>query len=142
MALSEPTWLAPGERVVVQVPLTAALSKNAQHRVAKGRLYLTPEAQAERDALAWALRAALRGRRCWPRCKVWLALEIQRADLRSDPINVLDAVADAVRDAIGVDDRWFAIARLDWTVVRGALPWLRVTLWQEVDSANDNTISL
>ena len=130
--LDEPLIYVPfSERFIIQVPLTAALSKNAQHRQARGRIYLSDEARAAREALGWSLKARLQGRSFHPRGKVWLDLFVQRADLRSDPINVLDAVADALKTVIGIDDRWFAVARLDWALVRGQPPTVRIVLWQE-----------
>ena len=99
----------------------------------RGRVYLQEAARAHRETLGWELKAALKGRVFQPRRKVWLDLFVQRADLKSDPINVLDGVADAVKDLVGLDDRWFAIWQLDWDLVRHESPWLRLHLWQDPD---------
>lgn len=113
------------------MPWTPGLSKNRQHGHHRRGVYLTADAQAARDQLIWLLKSALAGRTFLPRHKVWLAITVQRANVRSDPINVLDAVADAAQMATGVDDRWFAIARLDWSLVRDAPPTVTVALWQD-----------
>ncbi len=38
--------------------------------------------------------------------------------MRGDAVNVVDLVCDAVKDAIGLDDRWFSIKRLDWEIAK------------------------
>lgn len=116
---------------MVSVPWTLGLSKNRQHGHHRRGVYLTADAQAARDHLSWMIKSALAGRVFVPRRKVWVAITVQRANLRSDPINVLDAVADAAKAATGIDDRWFAVARLDWTIVRNAQPTVTVALWQD-----------
>jgi len=121
----------PKDAVVVTIPWTPALSKNRQHGHHRRGVYLTADAAAARSQLAWSLKSALVGRTFRDHDKVWLAITVQRANVRSDPINVLDAVADAAQVATGIDDRWFAVARLDWTVVRDAPPTITVALWQD-----------
>lgn len=129
---AEPLHYIPlGERVTLSIPLTGAWSKNAQHGMGSGRLYLRDAARAHRETVGWELKAALKGRVFRPRRKVWLDLFVQRANLKSDPINVLDGVADAVKDMVGLDDRWFAVWRLDWALVRKEDPWLQLQLWQD-----------
>lgn len=123
-----------GDVITLTVPLTATLSKNAQHRMGKGQVFLDEFARADRDAIGWELKSALRGRVFHSQRKVWLDLFVRRADLKSDPINVLDATADAAKGVIQVDDRWFAIARLDWELVRNERPFVRIRLWQEAGS--------
>lgn len=95
---------------------------------------LTEDAQAARDAIGWELKNALQGRVFQPRRKVWLDIHVQRGDMKSDPINLLDATADAVKTIIRVDDRWFAVARLDWELVRNERPFVRIQIWQDADS--------
>jgi hypothetical protein len=121
----------PADAIVVTVPWTPGLSKNRQHGHHRRGVYLTADAQAARDQLTWTLKSALATSLFLPRRKVWLAITVQRANVRSDPINVLDAVADAIKVATGIDDRWFAVARLDWTVVRDAPPTVTVAVWQD-----------
>ena len=50
--------------------------------------------------------------------KVWLDVLVQKPNHKGDAVNVLDLVCDAIKEAIGVDDRWFAIRRLDWEIVK------------------------
>lgn len=125
--------VAPPQRVTITVPWDAGFSKNAQWRINRqGTMYLTPKAAAARDALAWRLRVALQGVTLQPRRKTWLDIFVRRPDWRQDPINVVDAVADAVQMATHVNDTVYAIARLDWTVDRQH-PAIIVTVWQDPD---------
>lgn len=128
-APDRPSW--PPDAVVVRLPWLPALSKNRQHRVRRRGLYLTAEAQAARDTVAWLVKAALGTRRFPPTAKLWLALFVDRPDLRQDPINVLDAVADAVKGVVGVDDRYFAVAGLDWALVAPGAAGLTLALWAD-----------
>lgn len=54
----------------------------------------------------------------WFDGKVWIDIFVEKPNGRSDAINVVDLVCDAVKVAIDVDDRWFAIRRLDWSIVK------------------------
>ena len=123
--LSEPV------RTTITVPWTASLSKNAQWRHRGTRVYTTDAAETAREAVGWQLRAALQGRRFQPRAKIWLEFFVRRNTLKGDPINVVDAMADAVKGAVGIDDNVFAIARLDWELVPDADPSVTLAIWQE-----------
>ena len=136
-ALSAPSYVPLGERLTLTIPLTASLSKNFQHGLHRGQIHLQPDAEAARAGIGWELKSGLRGRVLQPQRKVWLDLFVQRANMKSDPINVLDAVADAVKGIVGLDDRWFAVARLDWALVREETPCIRLALWQDADPEGD-----
>ncbi|MCL5117048.1 MAG: hypothetical protein M1272_07860 [Firmicutes bacterium] len=135
-----PRYVPLGETVTLTVPLTSTLSKNAQHEVGKGKVFLKDDAHAARDAIGWELKNALQGRVFQPRRKVWLDIRVQRSDMKSDPINLLDATADAVKDVIRVDDRWFAVARLDWELVRNERPFVRLQIWQDAEGNIDTSL--
>lgn len=76
---------------------------------------LNPEARERRDRLA-----SLLGRQIQPtmvhRNVLSLTIHVVKADHRSDSINVLDLVADAVELATGLNDRWYALAGLTWSL--------------------------
>lgn len=80
-----------------------------------GHVYMREEIKEVRDELIFQLRAA--GGE-WFDGKVWIDLFVEKPDARSDAINVLDLICDAVKVAIEVDDRWFSIRRVDWSVVK------------------------
>ncbi len=116
----------------VTVPWEPAWSKNRQWRSTRGgRVYLSAEARAARDALAWHLRRVIRSHAFVPRTKVWLDITVRRRSLHNDPINIIDVVADVVKTVIGVDDNLFAIARLDWVWDPTRDPELTLALWQD-----------
>lgn len=117
-------------RVEATVPYdSSAWSKNRVHRVTTTRdgravLYTRAEARQVREQLAMVLLNVLHRANVRPvKAKLWLHVVVWRANMRGDPINALDLVADATKDAfkalaqatmtIPLDDNWFA-ARLDW----------------------------
>lgn len=130
-------WLAPvGPDLIwvvrVSVPFSYAASKN--HIYVKRRLghvALRREVVAKRQAITLAVRSAVDGRRI-AQNKVWLDILVQKPDHRGDAVNVVDLVCDAVKDALGVDDRWFCIRRLDWEVAKTD-PKLFIGVGQESD---------
>lgn len=50
--------------------------------------------------------------------KLWIDIYVQKPDNRGDAVNVVDLVCDAIKEAIGLDDRWYSIRRLDWQIVK------------------------
>jgi NADH pyrophosphatase NudC (nudix superfamily) len=115
--------------VRTSVPFTFAYSKNAMWRHGGGHVYLRAESKAAREELTLALRAALRGRSV-VEGRVWLDILVQKEGSRGDAINVLDTVADVVKEVIGIDDNMFSIRRLDWQIVKQN-PQLIVGIGQE-----------
>lgn len=114
--------------VRVAVPFEWGYSKNRAWRHAQGRTYANASTTALRGALTMQIRA-LGGP--WYEGPVWLDILVQKPSMQGDAINVVDVVADAVKDAIGVDDNWYGIRRLAWQVVRRG-PLMYVGIGQEV----------
>lgn len=106
-----------GLRLVIEAPFSMALLKNHSHTLKR---HLVVEAREAREALIDRIHSArLPGqRRRWPTRKTWLELEVWKPSHRPDAINLLDSVADAVKQALGTDDRWFSVRRLDWQIDR------------------------
>lgn len=103
--------------VRVSLPLIPVVSKNRTHRLVRGRIVINPAARKWALLAKALIRKAAAGHQ-WARDrKVWLGIQVNMLDHRGDAINVLDWVADAVAGAIGVDDRWFALTGLGWSVV-------------------------
>jgi uncharacterized Zn-finger protein len=120
--------------VRIAVPFSWSASKNHIYTMRRsGHLALRREARQMRTAITHALRAALH-------CihvahnKVWIDILVQKPNHKGDAVNVVDLVCDAVKDAVGIDDRWFAIRRLDWEIVKDH-PRLFVGIGQ--DSSTD-----
>ncbi len=121
--------------VRVAVPFSYAASKNAIWSMASGggHVYMRKRARAYRDALVWEIKQALakNGIKVYEG-KLWIDILVQKPDHRGDAVNVVDMVCDAVKEAVGIDDRWFSIRRLDWGISKNS-PALYVGIGQEVD---------
>lgn len=103
-------------QVRVVVPFDWAASKNAVWRHGRGgHVFAREESKQLRADLAARLQATDVE---WFQGKVWIDIYVEKPNHRGDAINVLDLVCDAVKDAIGVDDRWYSISRLDWSIVK------------------------
>lgn len=83
----------------------------------RGHVFKRKESSNYQDMVALKAREAVR-QFTVRQNKVWIDLFIQKPNHKSDPINVIDLVADGIKVGIGVDDRWFAIRRLDWEIVK------------------------
>lgn len=104
--------------IKISVPFDWAASKNHIHALDKrGHLFLRKESQTYRDIIGYRVKQAL-GTRKLAHNKVWLDFFVQKPNNRGDAINVIDSLCDAIKGVIGVDDRWFAIRRLDWEIVK------------------------
>lgn len=116
----------------VAVPFTYAASKNHIYTMRRtGHIALRREARQIRQAITSAL---LRGLHCIrvAHNKVWLDILVQKPNHKGDAVNVLDLVCDATKEAVGIDDRWFSIRRLDWEIVKRN-PRLFVGVGQDSD---------
>jgi len=119
-------------RVEVGIPYSEAISKNAVHQLDhRGHIFLRRKSSQMRNAIAIAVKAAIGGRRVVTN-KIWLDILIEKATHKSDAVNSVDTVCDAVKMAIPVDDRWYAIRRLDWRVVK-TNPMIVVGIGQDSD---------
>lgn len=131
-------WL-PGEMgrdltwfVGVRVPFTYSLSKNAtwsfRGKGRGGHVFMRQEAASARAIVRDAIKRAMSHRPPAVDAKVYIDLFVQKPDHRGDAINVVDSVCDGIKDALGVDDRWFCIRGVDWEVVKSGQPmiWIRV----------------
>ncbi len=118
--------------VRVAVPFSYAASKNHIYGMTRfGHKYLRKESTAFRDELTLRLQNALRSVKV-AHNKVWLDILVQKTNHRGDAVNVLDLVCDAAKVAVGVDDRWFSIRRLDWQVTKSN-PKIFIGLSQDSD---------
>lgn len=82
-----------------------------------GHVYKRRESAQYQEMVSLKAREAVRKFKVYQN-KVWIDLFVQKPNHKSDPINVIDLVADGIKLGIGVDDRWFAIRRLDWEIVK------------------------
>lgn len=120
--------------VRVAIPFSYAVSKNHIYTWrSAGHVALRKEGLAKRAEIILMFRNALRDRRV-AHNKVWIDMLVQKPNHRGDAVNVIDVVCDALQEAIGVNDRWFCIRRLDWEIVKDE-PQLYIGIGQ--DSCED-----
>jgi hypothetical protein len=128
-------WMAeddyePTRTVRVAVPFTGAFSKNAIWSMGRttAHVYVRQEVKAARAELARLIRSEGVD---WFEGKVWIDIFVEKPNARFDAVNVIDLVCDAVKDGIGVDDRWFCVRGVDWSIVKQE-PRILVGVSQEV----------
>jgi Holliday junction resolvase RusA-like endonuclease len=115
------------------VPFTYGLSKNAVWSMAGGggHMFMRKKAAAARAEITTAVKRAMAGRQA-VEAKVYIEIFVQKSNQRGDAINVVDVVCDGIKDALGIDDRWFCIRGLDWEVVK-ANPRIFIGVSQEAE---------
>ena len=134
------SWMAsPGPDlewcVRIAVPFSYSLSKNHIFtRTRFGHTALRREARASREEITALMRQAVREVEI-KNNKLWIDLFVEKPNHRGDAVNVLDLVCDAIKDATGVDDRWYSLRRVDWSIVK-TQPTMYIGIGQEecVDS--------
>jgi hypothetical protein len=113
------------------VPFQYSLSKNHMFTTTRfGHVALRKESRGIRDEITQLLREAMRKREI-KNNKLWIDILVQKPNHKGDAINVLDLVCDAIKDATGVDDRWYSIRRLDWQIVK-TNPMMFIGIGQEL----------
>ena len=121
--------------VRISLPFSYAMSKNHMFTNTRfGHRALRQQSRSYRDDITLLLKDAIRGVSI-KNNKLWVDIFVQKPNHRGDAANVLDLVLDGIKDATGVDDRWYSIRRLDWEIVKDR-PQLFVGIGQEecVDS--------
>lgn len=99
-------------------PFSENLTKNNdKHIRARSGVCLRRPTRHDRDALTMVVATALRGVRV-VNAKLWIDLLVQKPNHRWDAINFVDHVADAIKHAIPLDDRWYCYRRVDWQVAK------------------------
>lgn len=121
--------------VRIALPFSYVSSKNAaygyrSHRGGKTK-YLKPEHKKYRDSIAFMLKNAVKPVKIKTH-KVWIDIYVEKPNHYGDAVNVVDTVCDAVKLAIPIDDRWYSIRKLDWSINK-VNPQLFVGIGQEID---------
>jgi hypothetical protein len=103
--------------IAVEIPFSYLLSKNAIYgQGIGGHKFIREGVRGRREMLTLLVRSAAAG--VFVDGPIDLALHVEKPNARGDAINVLTTVADAVVDGLGVDDRWFGITCVTWSVVK------------------------
>lgn len=116
--------------VRICVPFSYAGSKNAIYRmVRRGHVALRRETKDYRAAIITAITRALDGRPPVQN-KLWIDIHVEKSNHKGDAVNFVDTICDALKVATGVDDRWFCIRHLDWSINKSN-PKLIIGIGQE-----------
>lgn len=102
--------------MTLEIPLDWALSKNNRiTRTKEGRTIFNKN-QSQVDALSNALFYMSKSHGCvWGKRKIWIFIIAHKLNLRGDVANFIDSVADAIKEAIRIDDNLYSFV-LDWVV--------------------------
>lgn len=127
--------------VRIAVPFTYRMSKNAVWAMApRGHVYLREAARGARNALAMELKTAMRSQSVVTN-KLWIDIHAEKPNHKGDAVNVVDTVCDAIKEAVPLDDRWYCIRSLDWSVSKDN-PRLIIGLGQEVGAVDSQVCAL
>lgn len=122
--------------VIVRIPYHRGISKNYSYGFSSNRhVFLKSDARAIREAIHYAVKTAADGIQ-FSTGKVWVDILMEKPDHRGDAVNSVDAICDGIKKAIGVDDRWFSIRRLDWVIVKKN-PVITLVIGQENDDEHE-----
>lgn len=117
----------------IAVPFTYAASKNHIYRLGQsGHVTLRKEARAIRERITHSMAEAVFGRKV-AHNKLWIDIFVQKPDHKGDAVNVVDLVCDAIKDATGLDDRWFSVRAVDWEIVKGGRGMLYIGIGQDTE---------
>jgi len=117
---------------VFSYPLTQDLNKNNAKMVFKRgkgiRFGLRPGYRRSLTDLAMALECFYRGVPFKPKTKTWLNLKVFKPNNRSDAVNFVDGISDALKKAIKIDDRYYSMI-IDWEIDKEQ-PRFELVVWQ------------
>lgn len=103
----------------IVIPFTGAASKNAVYGISGWHVFKRQAGQAFQQLVEQRAAEAMRQSGITPvQNKVWVSIHVEKPNNRFDAINVIDSIADGLKKAIGVDDRWFSIGGLDWSICK------------------------
>src|SRR3990167_9191965 len=106
----------------IVVPYNPHLSKNRANMIGRGKFYKPLPHVKAKEEIEWELA------RVWKKEKdvilnsdyniekIWLNIYLYKPRKNIDAINCLDAVADAVQNALGFNDSMFGVYRINWEI--------------------------
>lgn len=118
-------------KIQLKIPHDVKISKNRAFGVMNGRIYSTGSKKKilqniERITLKAVSEAGVQ----FAKEKIWLKIHVEKPHHRSDAINVIDTLCDGIKKGLGVDDKWFCISNLDWSIVKDRMPMITVEISQ------------
>ncbi len=121
-----PIW-----EITVRVPYSRSASKNRRWHPYAGRFVLDGDVKKYEEVVGLLVKRAVKGRKV-NQNKIWVSFFVQKPDHTSDCVNVVDTLCDAIKGAIGVDDRWFSLGLVDWEIKKEN-PEIFIKIAQEHD---------
>lgn len=127
------------QKLSVQIPFNSKLSKNrAKTLLGRGNRKWIGLTSTYRTLLAqniaYVKAQVTEELKFNPMQKVHLAITVWKPNNRMDAINLIDGIADIIKEVIGVDDRYYALS-LDWFISKE--PNIQVRITQVEDSNTD-----
>jgi len=103
--------------IVIEIPFDSNILKNKTFGVVRGRIYVHNHSKKIKKVIEDVCRrACVEKNVAFAKQKIWLKVMVEKPDMRSYAINVIDVLCDGIKKGIGVDDRWFAIKELDFKI--------------------------
>jgi len=103
--------------ITCEIPFNKFLLKNNTKKIGKyGNFYISPEAKSAQYALIIDLKMACKGHTLRDKEKVWINIFVEKPKNNIDCINLLDSIADCIKQAIGIDDKYFCISQIDYEI--------------------------
>ena len=103
-------------RLLLEFPYDVVCSKNKGFLVVRGRIISSGVKRQSLKTIEILTAAAMKKQgTIFEKRKMWLSIHVEKPHHRGDAINVLDILADGIKKGIGIDDKWFAISKLDYS---------------------------
>ena len=117
--------------IKINLPYSNLLSKNRIISVGRGRssfgksrVWVNNDVEDMRQIITLMIKKLITTQ--WYQSKVYLTIIVGKPHHRGDAVNVIDNLCDCVKHAIGIDDKWFSIAKLDWFVTNKPYVYLEI----------------
>jgi Holliday junction resolvase RusA-like endonuclease len=103
-------------KLSVAIPFDWGWSKNKMWKQKRGGgYYMNPDTTDLYNFLFYKIRSS-KIPSFKAKEKIYISIYAELENHRGDALNLVDTICDAVKQAILVDDRWFAIKSLDWEI--------------------------
>jgi hypothetical protein len=128
------------KNIRIKIPYNTALSKNALFGFGNRRVYMKETGKKIKEEIFYLIKSEVNKQNIvFVPDKIWVGILVQKPSMNGiDPINVIDLICDAIKEAIGVDDKWFSIRLLDWQIKKEN-PQIIIEIGQSSDNIPKKT---
>lgn len=84
------------------------ISKNRQHKIVSSRLINTNTSFMNKLIEEISIESKLQNIE-WENVKTWIEIMVYKSSQKGDAINVIDVIADCIKQGIGIDDMNFSL---------------------------------